>query len=272
MSVPIPPLVPDAQPLAVRTASDVLAVMDKAVRDEETAPVRDALVDGLLGLLYELQYRGDLAEAEADVLRASAENLRALGSDRGYAKVVSEEDADFRDRMLEKAEVTTKDAIVAATNGILAPHTTTECEFVDAALDRWFINDGAEALTGWHSFIGRTPSYPTRLFKGDENQNDGVFRPNSDPGGARLFADSLGRQFLLLVPDLLGSGDYAAFVGVTDAQYLTGVGWFVGDDSGNAGPIYAGLIGVDIYRAIVRTVQVLAGQSIRWILLATLEA
>lgn len=282
----LPPLVPEAQPPAVRTAADVLALMRREVRESENAPVRDALIALTLGVLFEFQYRSDLAEQEADLLRATTVYLRELGTERGFSQLATESDADFRERMLDQLGVVTKDAIVAAVNALLSPFTATECVLLECSLDGLFINDGTDGDGNpaiWHSFIGATPSYPDRFFEGDEEQNDGVFRPNSDPGGARIF-DGTRRQFLLLVPDLTGFSDFVPFLWEDAADEESeafpaaseAIGWFLSDGSDpdiEGSYIYLGLASESsLYDGIVRTVNLLAGQSISWWMHATLEA
>src|SRR6186713_3126093 len=169
MAVELPPLIPDAQPPGVRTTGDVLAQMALEVREPATAPVRDAIVDLETATLMEFQYRSDRAEAENDVLRSHEENLRDDGAERGFSRGASEPESEFRARILSTTAVVTKDAIVAAVNALLLPLTPTECILLEAPLDGWFIHDGTDGDAGpplWHSFIGRTPSYPDRLYEG----------------------------------------------------------------------------------------------------------
>ena len=281
MPVFLPPLIPDAQPPAVRTAADVVSLMRREVRESETAPVRDALVDFVLGVLLEFQYRSDLAERDSDAVRAAAVHLRELGAERGFAQAIGEPLGDFRNRILSRLNVTTKDAIVAAVNALLLPYTTTECILLESSLDGWFLNDGTDGDSNpalWHSFLGRTPSYPDRLYEGDEEQNGGVTRPNSDPQYARVF-DGTPRQFLLLVPDLTGFSDDAAWLWEAPGDHLTqimaGVGWFIDDGTDpNIGSfLFRGALSETVlYETIVRTVGLLVGQSISWMMHATLEA
>lgn len=279
MAVEIKPLIPDAQPPGVRTVGDVLAQMALEVREPTDAPVRDALIDLILGVLLEFQYRADLAEAENDVLRSTGENLRDDGAERGFSQGEGESEAEFRQRILTTTAVVTKDAIVAAVNALLAPFTSTECILLEASLDGWFINDGTDGNGNparWHSFVGATPNYPDRYFQGDEAQNEGIYRPNSDPQTARVF-NGTPRQFLLLVPDLTGFSDDAAWVwdGSDTTQIMQGVGWFVDDgtDADIGGYVYLGALSETVlYDTLVRTVNLLAGQSISWLMHATLEA
>lgn len=290
MPVSIPPLIPEAQPPAVRTEQDVLQFMAKEIREQEDAPIRDALIDLLLGALLAYQHRSDVAEAENDLLRSTGEHLRDDAAERGFSQGDGESEADFRDRVLTTTvDATTKKAIVAAVNKVLAPFTSTECILLESALDGWFIHDGTNGKGGdpaWHSFLEATPSYPDRFFNGDEPQNDGYARPNSDPQTARIFGGTP-RQFLLLVPDLSGYSDDGAWVwdipsvpSKVTPQFLTeqvlnGIGWFIddGSDPNIGGSIHTGTASETVlYDLIVRTVGLLVGQSISWEMHATLTA
>lgn len=252
--------------------------MAKEVREAEDDSVRDAFVALMLGVLIEYQYRSDLAEAENDVLRSTGEHLRDDGVERGFAQAQAETEAQFRARVLSSIDVVTKKAICAAVDALLAPFTTTTSILLEPALDGWFIHDGTMP---WHAFVGATPNYPDRLYEGDEAQNGGFFRPNSNPLSARPFTLTP-RQFVLYVPDLAGFADDASWVwGELTAQeaanhvILQGQGWFVddGSDPNVGGFVYLGTVSeTDLYDLIVRNVNLLAGQSISWEMHATLEA
>lgn len=195
--------------------------MAAEIRRADVAPVREALVDTVHGILQTAQFRIDQAAAQSDVLRAVADYLRALATERGFSKQKSEGDEVLRDRLLEALKVTTPEAIIAVVNAILAPFTSTECILLDSVLDRWYINNGTDGKGGdsrWHSHIGNTPSYPKRFYENDSIANGGYFRPNSDPGGIRIFDNSIGRQFVLLLPNLVGQEDSISFVQPEDKE------------------------------------------------------
>ena len=86
--------------------------------------------------------------------------------------------------------------------------------------------------------------------------------PGNDPGGARVFTGTTGREFLLRVPDLTGLVASKITPVTTGADHHTG--FFVGHSSF----ISSGQFASTIYRAIVSTVNVIVGHSVRWTMFA----
>jgi hypothetical protein len=285
MIVEQPPLVSGAGPRPFRTRDDVLAQLDDLLKgnSDTLAPIRDALVDALTALLFQLQFRSEYAIAQADLLRATEQYLTSVGGDdRMVPQAPGEGDEAYRARLLATPSTVTEEAITLGVNIILAPFTTTQCQLIDNILDRWYVSTGLPDA-GFHSFIGAPPEYPDRLYSGQEASNGGVSRANSDPGGARVFqSDNIrqGRAFTLLLPDLSelttpstvatdiqpptphgGSPDLTEF---TDrASY----GFYVGNTTN---PDIVAIVNRDsttaqaIYQSIESFVNSVVGQSIRW--------
>ena len=286
MPVDQPPLIPGAGPRPFRTRDDVVAQLDELLKDADIAPIRDALLDALTALLFELQFRGEYAIAQCDLLRATSQYLASIGGDdRGVPQAPNEGTEDYRARLIATPATVTETAIVTGVNVILAPFTTTQCRLIDAILDRWFVRSDPSS-DSWRSFIGNSPEYPDRLYSGQEALNGGVSRPNSDPGGARLFAQTLGRKFVLLLPDLssVSAPSPVRAAEATDRLptwpnlYLAAqreLGFFVGQTISETAAAFVSPnfeAPAAVYQAIESFVNSVAGQSIRWDFSAELEA
>jgi hypothetical protein len=278
--VPDPaPLIPGAGPVPVFTSADVRAQLPDILLRPETDPIREAIVAALTALMQEWQYRSDYAVAQSDAARAVGVYLEAAGGDRGAGLAIGEDPEAFRARMFSQRAGVNEKAIVAGVNAILALYTTEQCQFVDAALDCWFINDGTDSNGNpaiWHSYVGAGPSYPDRYFSDDLANNGGTARQaNCDVGGARVFDDTLGRLFLLRVPDLGFQQLDASFVydGSAAGDFFEAHeagGFFVGDGTDVPAGGYLDANDTDpeaAYRAIGNFVNLAAGQSVRWIML-----
>jgi len=276
MSVDQPPLVPGAGSRPFRTVDDVIAQLDELLQGGDSlAPVRDSLIDALTALLFELQFRSEYAIAQSDLLRATLQYVTSLGGDdREVPRAADESDEDYRARLLATPETVTERAIIMGVNVILAPFTTTQCQMFDAILDRWFVrSDPNEA--SWRSFIGNSPEYPDRLYSGQEALNGGVSRPNSDPGGARVFRSELGRQFILRLPDLQSLAEPSFGSASLAPTRAIEIGFFVGktvtsDVAAYVNPGFSAPL--TVYRAIESFVNSVIGQSIRWGFFAELDA
>lgn len=291
MAVDQPPLVSGAGPRPFRTTDDVLAQLDDLLKGDSTvlAPIRDALVDALTALVLELEFRGEYALAQADLLRATEQYLTSIGGDdRMVPQAPGEEDEDYRARLLATPLTVTEEAITLGVNIILAPFTTTQCQLIDNILDRWYVSTGL-ADAGFHSFIGASPEYPDRLYSGQEASNGGVSRANSDPGGARVYESGVtfqGRALTLLLPDLSLLADPSTVatdirgpvhVGAIDPELFNraAYGFYVGNTTN---PDIAAIVNRDsaiplaIYQSIESFVNSVIGQSIRWGFMAELQA
>jgi hypothetical protein len=238
-------------------------------------PVTDALVEAVLALLLEYQYRAGYAAAQADLLRATDEYLDGLGQDRGYERAEGEQNADFRERVLDIPDVATAWAVRVVVNGILALYTSSRAQVFETGLDRWFVGVSSASAT-WRSFLNRNPEYPTRLYEQDEPEN-GVALPDNEPKRPRLFSDNLGRQFMVIVPDLAGLHDSPAALyssafqgsGVQDAR-LGDIAAHLG--TGATSTVAAFVTGSTatadtVYQAIVNAVEQIRGHGMRWILM-----
>lgn len=281
------PLVFGAGPRFISSSADVAARLPDALSAPEVDPVRDALVDALAGLLQEWEARSDCGAALSDPARAIERYLVALAGDRGSAKAPGEDEEAFRARTFQAQQCVTEASIIAGVNVILAPFTSLQCKLNDAALDRWFVHDGTDGLGGppnWHSFLGAAPEYPDRFYSDAAVNNGGYLRPNSEVGGARVYGDSLGRHFLLRVPDIGFQDTDAAFsfsdlpasgndlgggsVEIEGGMFVgdgsdPGVGAFLNSATANA---------IAVYRAIGNFINAVAGQSIRWSMLSDVIA
>lgn len=271
-----PPLIPGAGPRPFRSRDDVIAHLDELLANGDVAPVRDALLDALTALLYQLQFRGEFAIAQCDLLRATEQYLTSLGGDdRGVPQATGERDENYRARLLATPATVTEAAIITGVNVILAPFTSTQCQLFDAILDRWFVRSNPTSPS-WRSFIGNSPEYPDRLYSGQEALNGGVSRPNSDPGGARVFKTSLGRQFILRLPDLSSLAEPPGVSPNEDAITRDPtVGFFVGQTTSAARSAFVNqnsTTPLAVYQAIEIFVNSVVGQSVRWGFSAELDA
>lgn len=281
------PLVLGAGPRFISSSADVAARLPDALSGPEVDSIRDALVDALAALLQEWEARSDYAAALSDPSRAIERYLVALAGDRGSSMAPGEDEEAFRERTFQAQQCVTEASIIAGVNAILAPFTDLLCQLNDAALDRWFINDGTDGAGGpakWHSFLDAAPEYPDRLYSDQAAINGGYFRPSSEVGGARVYGDSLGRHFLLRVPDLGFQDSDAAFsfsdllAAGTDlgggSVEIAG-GMFVGDGSDPEVGAFlnsATANALAVYRAIGNFINAVAGQSIRWSMLSDVTA
>lgn len=201
LSLPFSLAAPDP---AVQSADDVLA---QYPRDYKTAAhqVLGAINAAHVGVHANYTAASDYAAQQSDILRASGPYLDGLLGDHGCFRAPGEFDEAYRARGLSWPGVVTPDAIMAAVNAILAPYTAVLAQYCESILDRWFVEDGSAT---WGSFVGDSatvtvgPQYLDRLYPVDVALNDGVFRPQSDPGEAMIFTDDAGRCFFLRIPEL----------------------------------------------------------------------
>jgi hypothetical protein len=267
-----PDVVLGAGPRPFQSTDDVLAQLPALLRDTPVDPIRDALLASLTALLFACEQAGEYAAAQTDKVRATVQYLDGLGGDGGVFRAPSEDPESYRSRLLMVPSIVTEQAIVAAVNIILAPFTDVQCQALDAALDRWFVGDSGSRR--WHSFLEASPSYPSRLYPSEATRDGGIVRPNSEPGGARVFGDAKGRMFFLRVPDLslLSTNDSSVWKRTSYAASPGLSGFFVGSGAvvlGGAVLVQAtfmsvGTVALAVYQAIESTVNDLVGQSVRW--------
>ncbi len=250
--------------LPVRDVDDVKAILPQPYAGPETAVVRDALCDGITAGQQEWQARAGYAAAQADIGRSTEEFLQGLANDRGFAKIEGETNTALRTRVLAVPDLVSPENIIAAVKALLAPFTSIEPQYMESVLDRFFITDGT---LDWHSFIGQSPSYPTRFYTDDEPQNGNKSIPNRSPGGARIFQDSIGRHFIIRVPDIspIDEARAAVFDGTQVAD--EDLGLFVGDGTSALNSSFIGgnvPTAQTLYQSIVDKVEAIHGHSVRW--------
>jgi hypothetical protein len=259
--------------LPVSSDADVLQLLPHEYREEETAPVRDALVHAHATQQEFYQEKADYAAAQSDIGRATGRYLQALGADRGFRKQDNESNDEFRSRTLAVPDLVTPGAIVDAVNAILAEVGAGECEYLESIADRLYVNEtgGTGICAG---VVGATPINPTRLYPEDEAVN-GAARPNASPGAAWTFDDHVGRFFVLRVPNLASldsalptpwSSSSTApnrSIGRGSLFLRTSVGL------ANHGYLYANAsTALDTYKRICDTVAAIVGHSIRWMMIS----
>jgi hypothetical protein len=238
-------------------------------------PVTDGLVEALYWLILYWQHDAGYAASQADLLRATEEYLDGLGQDRGKERGEGETDLEYRARIIDIPDLVTGVAIRIVVNGILSAFTASECQVFEPALDRWFVAPSSAGAT-WRSFLERNPEYPDRLYEQDAAEN-GASIANNEPKRARVFSDRIGRQFMVIVPDLTGLHDSPASLyssafqgtGAQDARYGD-IAAHLG--AGTSSSVAAFLIGstttaTTVYQSIVNAVNQIKGHSMRWILM-----
>ncbi len=254
--------------LPVNSSDDVLAVFPDFVQKAEIAPVRDRVIDTLTEIIKAYQTLAEYASAQSDPERAVEIFEDGLGKDRGVFRAPGETDTEYRARLFAIPGIVTPSAIIAAVNAILEPFTAVEAQYCEQS-DAWFLNDGP---CSWSSHVfanlgPRTdPEYPDRLYEVDASKHGGYFRPNSSPGGARIFNDAYGRFFLIRIPALERIDDLLA--SVYTSSNPSDNGFFIGTADGNTTFVYNFFATADtIYNQIVNTVERIRAHSIRWELL-----
>lgn len=272
---------PFDNPAPVTTTDDVLAVLPFFLKPSDPPPVRDAIIAALVAMFRTYQAKSSYASAQSDILRANGIYLDGLASDREIFRQVSEDDESLRTRILSIPGLVTPAAILAAVNSIIAGFTTAQAQLFEASVDRWFVNNGNSA-SQWHSFIGQNPFYQDRLYIDDLSLNLGQFRLQSRVGGAWAFGDTIGRYFVLRIPQLPGTENQHMFIGDgsnTNGQESLGtVVSFIADGSNTNSQESAGTdvsfayslrqSVVDVYNQIISAVERIKGHSIRWMLFA----
>lgn len=273
-TLPAPlPIIPGAGDLPVKTAEDVREGYPAHVKQvpAANAPVREAIVEGQRVMQLRYQERAGYAAVQSDPTRATGIYLAGHAEDRGFFKQQNEDDEALRARVFAVPDIVTPAAIVAVVNAILAPYSNVECQYLESALDRLFVQDG-NGDTGWHSFIGAPPEYPDRYY---------ALRPNSSPGGAWVFSNEIGRMFVLRVPVLESLDESHAFAWDGTVN-LAAVGaprsLWIHDGSDTGGSESNGSVAtfitvglatpLEVYQAIANTVTAIKGAGVRWMLVA----
>lgn len=269
--MPLLPLPTDlliAGDLPVSSSDDILAILPSFLKNRDVAPVRDAILQALTAIFLEYQLESEASLAMEDVLRAVGSALEGLAEDRGVFKFDSDTDETLRARLLNAPEIVTPQAIIDVVNQLLSPYTTVEAQYCESVQDRWYIGSDADKNTRpWHSFVfdkntAGNPEYVDRLYTEYAYLNNGFFRSNSNVGGARVFSDSVGRLFMIRLPDLSGVDQLGGFVdssSIVDRFYVGGVGV--------ASAIrQSGTTVLDLFNTIASTLSRIKGHSIRYVL------
>ncbi len=264
-----------ADVLPVTSTDDVRAVLPAFLLPDDPAPVRDAIIAALTQILLRYQARSAAPPPSRTSCAPLGRGLAEACAERGMYKQTGESDDALRARALTVPSLVTPAAILAAANTVLAPYTSVLPQYSEAAQDRWFVGGGAPRT--WRSFLFKkattslSPFYPERLYPEDAAANGGYVRPQSSPGAARIYSDTVGRYFLLRVPDL---SPLDASLAATYAQASAGVAvssrMFVGQGKSATNTTYLRKIGasaVGVYQSVVNAVDRIKGSSIRWLLL-----
>ncbi len=261
--------------LPVTDDADLRAVLPAFLRPDDAAPVRDAILAALTQILLTYQRRAAYAAAQSDILRAIGRGLTQACNERGIYRQAGEADDALRARALTVPNLVTPAAVLAAANTILAPYTPVLPQYSEAAQDRWFVGGGSSRV--WRSFLyrhastPRSPLYLDRLYPEDAATNAGVVRAQSSPGAARVYSDTVGRYFLLRIPDLSPlDASLAATYREASAGVAVSSRMFVGRGAAPASAAFVRRIGataVAVYQAVVNAVDRIKGSSIRWMLL-----
>lgn len=270
-SLPLPlPFGIAAPDPAVESADDVLGIYPRQFKTD-SHPVLDAINAAHAGVHEAYTDASDYAAQQSDVLSATGEYLDGILGDHGCQRASGELDEDYRARGLSWVGVVTPDAIMAAVNELLAPYSAVLAQYCESIADCWYVEDDTAA---WGSFVADRatlvgPSYLDRLYPDDAAANDGLYRPQSDPGEALVFTDDLGRCFLLRIPALAdANGPTSYATDGTDDPMLTGsADMFVDDGAGTAEMTFASadyMIAEETYQAVINAVNRLKGSGMRW--------
>jgi hypothetical protein len=267
----------DSGDAPVVTYDDVEAAMPSFLQSDDPRAVRDALFGSLQVILQTFQMRGGHAAALSDVLRSVDEPLQEIARERGIFWQPGDTNDTLRARILTAPNLVTPAAIMAAANIVFAPYTTVLPKYYESISDRWYVG-GATPGRVWGSFLyqsssepTQSPSYPERLYQGDAAAHGGLFCPQRDPGNVRTFSDTLGRYFVLRVPDISpidSGGTYAYREGLAFAN-----GWYVssetsGDNGTNASFLrVAGASSLGVYTQLCNVIDRIKGHSIRWMMI-----
>jgi len=266
----------DGGTLPVASSTDVLAVFPAEVRKSATAPVRDALTAAFTEIQRTYQRRARRAAALSDVLRSTGTHLDGLMADHDVHRQPGESDEALRLRGLGIPDMVTPDALLAAVNSILGPYTAKVAKYFESEADQLFVTDGSATFDSfvYDDTAAASPHYPDRLYVDDSVENEGDIIAGREVLGAWVFADEMGRYFVLRIPPLEAvddDGSYVVDAAVTDAEDAM---MFIADGSDTSGAESDGsvtsfvftdqVLSDELYAAIVSAVELLKGQGIRW--------
>lgn len=260
----------DGGTLPVRDDVDALAVLPPEVRRSTEAPIRDALIAAFAEIQREYQRRARRAAACSDLLRAQGYYEDGLASDHEAFRQGGEDDEILRARIFGVQQLVTPNVILAAVNAILATITAKTARYFESELDQLFVEDGTAtwACFVYDGTVGATPHYPDRLYSDDAIENGGDVIASREVLGAWASWDNQGRFFILRLPQIDVVDIAGSYILDTDD------GAFFADGSDTAGAESDGSVTTfiyfsqttvdDAYAAIVSTVELLKGQSMRW--------
>lgn len=261
--------------LPVNDASDVLAILPSFLRPDDPAEVRDAILAGLTALCLGIQDWADYAAAQADVLRATGKYEDGIGAERQLYRNGAGDEA-YRAVQLTPPAVVTPEAILAAVNALLAPFSDVTAKYCESRSDAMCLRDETIAVsptpTGPYAYVydenetPRSPDYFDRFYESEATENAGFFAPGREPGGPRLFADTVGRLFLLQTPDLssVDGQDTPVYQQAQTNDFYVGAGAL---HSFTSYVLAEATTAATLYAQIINVVNRIKGQSVRWILL-----
>lgn len=272
----------------------IAALEPLLVTEADTAPVRDAIRAGLAAMFTRYQDGTARAAMQSNVLYANGIYLDGLGADEGVFRQTTEPytqvgDAAYRARIIVQGGTVAPAYIIAASNSVLATYGLPQItRYLESLSDRGYCKSTTYAAGSFAAYVrtgGVTcavnPSYPDRVYPDDAAANGGASVPNRQPGGFFCFSDTIGRYFVLRVPNVTGlDGDG----GFPFQPYLNSASQQVYPEfQGNGLFCSSGSVAVPngwsfmrsnnftsqvVYQAIVNAVSRLVGQSVRWSLVA----
>lgn len=218
--MPLLPLPPGDTPLnggdlPVSESSEVLKEFSSIHRRPETAPVRDALVDGFTEGFLEYQRASSYAAAQSNPMLATGEYLLSFADEREVVPGVDESEESIRNRLFQAPSIVTPDAIVDGINAILAPYTSETATWCELELDGVFVHDGTSV---WDSFVGTDPNYPDRYYADQTDLTPSGYVPSS----------GYPRSFVIRIPELVAltaDETYRQIIGFVESIKGQGISW-----------------------------------------------
>ena len=182
------------------------------------SPVLDDGLEALTAICEEWQDETELAVMQSDLGQSTDQYLQGQAEDRGSFKQDADTNTSLRNRVITAPKCVDRLSIVAAVNAVLAPYTSVSCRVFESIRDRLYIGDGTNS---WHSYIGARPTYPSRYYDS---------RPSSQPPGAWVFGDEVGRFLVILIPVVSSAVQASVFeqvVGAVAGLKGQGIRWQV---------------------------------------------
>lgn len=256
--------------LPVTSAADVLEVLPVEYREAEVAPVRDAIIDGLVALSTATQNEDDYACLQSSMLTATDHYLDGFGDDRKQPRTDGELDLGYRARMCAIPRIGPRSLIEQAVNALVLQFSGVAAQVFEPALDRWFVGqEGVSTDVGFVAAAGveGSPHYVNRFYPDDSVENGGLVRANSSPGGAICCADNGAREIAIRCPDLSNIDTALAMPGA--GADPTEDAWFVASTSLTVFDRTNNFVGasipsaMDIYDSILNIADTLRGAGIR---------